>query len=457
MKFQDQIKMGAAVAAFALVAACSSAPKTETLSADTDVNQALEQTQAQLDQGRANNLEILSPENFEKAEESMKDARKALVKGNSKEKVLKEVAETRAWLAQAQTKGDIVNAAAKGLPDARTGAIKAEANKFYPKEYAKLEKETRDVSEDAEDGDVSKLTKEADQLTAKYHELEVRSVTKARLGNAEANIAQAKKEGAERKAPQTFREAQQQYEAANSLIQANPRDTAAIDAAAARATEASQFLVQVNQKVKQGNTEALVLQTENQNRRLQGLAARNQAAQNQLAQKDAALQAKGTELEQKTAILETAEKLRTQLRPNEAEVFVEGNNVMVRLKGVQFASSKAVLNRKSSDLLQKVDKALNSIGGVNAITVQGYTDSVGSVDKNKEISQARADAVQEYLTSKGQQSSDKVKAIGMGPENPIADNKTPYGRAQNRRIDLVIEPAMASSGSGTATGGTSAQ
>jgi outer membrane protein OmpA-like peptidoglycan-associated protein len=384
---------------------------------------------------------------------------------------LKDLSEAKAWLAEVHTKGDIVNAAAKGLPEARTGAVKAEANKYYPKEFAKLEKETLDVSEDAEKGDLSKLTKEADGLSAKYHELEVRSVTKAKLGGAEANIAQAKKWGAERKAPQTWKAANAKYDAANQLIATNPRNTAAIDAAAAEAVDESQFLMNVTQKVKQGNTEALVLQTENQNRRLQGLAERNQQTQAQLAQKNAdlqaagtALQAAGSALDQQKAILATADKLRSQLKPNEAEVFVEGNNVKVRLKGVQFASSKATLNRKSSDLLQKVDKALNSIGGVNAITVEGHTDNVGAEDKNKEISQKRAEAVEDYLVTKGQQSKDKIKAVGMGEETPVADNKTPYGRAQNRRIDLVIEPAVASNagnmneGSGSSTtGGTSSQ
>jgi OOP family OmpA-OmpF porin len=453
MAIHTQMKIAAAVSILSLITACSSAPKGQQLSADTDVNQALEQTQAQLDQARANNLEILAPENFEKAEENMKDARQALAKGKSKETILKEVAETRAWLAQAQQKGDIVTAAAKGLPDARSGAIKAQANTYFPKEFAKLEKETLDVSEDAEGGDIEKLNKEADQLTSKYHQLEVRAVTKAKLGNAEANIQAAEKANAKRKAPQTWQAAQTQYNAANQMIINNPRDMAAIDAAAMRATEESQFLVQVNEKVKEGNTEALVLQTENQNRRLQGMAARNQDAQQQLAQRDQALQAKESQLGQKTAMLETAEKLRQQLRPNEAEVFVEGDAVKVRLKGVQFASSKATLNRKSSDLLQKVDKALNSIGGVSAITVEGYTDSVGPDDKNQEISEKRAEAVKDYLTQKGQQSAEKVKSVGKGEETPIADNKTPSGRAQNRRIDLVIMPAMASD-SGTATGGT---
>lgn len=459
MNKNTQLKIAAAVSIFSMMTACSSAPKGQQLSADTDVNQALEQTQAHLDQARAKNLEILAPKNFAKAEDALKDARKDMVKGNSKEKTLKDLSEANAWLTETETKGDIVNAAAKGLPDARTGAIKAESNKYYPKEFANLEKETLDVSEDAEKGDLAKLSKEADGLTAKYHELEIRSMTKAKLGGAEANIAQAKKEGAERKAPQTWQAAQAKYEAANKIIAANPRDTAAVDAAAAAAVDESQFLTQVTKKVKAGNTEALVLQTENQNRKLQGLSARNQEAQNQLAQKDAALRAKGSELEQKNAILQTAEKLRTQLRPNEAEVFVEGDAVKVRLKGVQFASNKAVINHKSADLLQKVDKALNSIGGVNAITVEGYTDSVGPDEKNKEISQKRADAVQDYLVTKGQQSKDKVKAVGMGEETPIADNKTPAGRAQNRRIDLVIQPTMAAApgSDSSTTGGTTEQ
>ncbi|HEY8270893.1 MAG TPA: OmpA family protein, partial [Pseudobdellovibrionaceae bacterium] len=130
-----------------------------------------------------------------------------------------------------------------------------------------------------------------------------------------------------------------------------------------------------------------------------------------------------------------------QLKPNEAEVFVENNAVKVRLKGVQFGSNQTVLNKKSTALLEKVDQALGTVGA-SSIVVEGHTDSVGSAEANKEISEKRAQAVQNYLVQKGQIASDQVKAVGLGEEGAISDNKTSRGRAENRRIDLVIEPRV---------------
>ncbi len=75
----------------------------------------------------------------------------------------------------------------------------------------------------------------------------------------------------------------------------------------------------------------------------------------------------------------------------------------------------------------------------DAVTIEGHTDSVGSEAKNVELSQARANAVKSYLESNA--ASDKTvrySAEGFGFQKPIATNKTEAGRAQNRRVDVVI-------------------
>jgi outer membrane protein OmpA-like peptidoglycan-associated protein len=70
------------------------------------------------------------------------------------------------------------------------------------------------------------------------------------------------------------------------------------------------------------------------------------------------------------------------------------------------------------------------------IAVNGYTDALGSASGNLKLSQKRADAIRDYLVAKGV-ASERVTSKGFGEDNPIADNGTPDGRQQNRRIEIV--------------------
>jgi hypothetical protein len=71
------------------------------------------------------------------------------------------------------------------------------------------------------------------------------------------------------------------------------------------------------------------------------------------------------------------------------------------------------------------------------IEIQGYTDNIGAKSYNKTLSQKRADIVKNYLISKGV-SADRLKSVGYGESNPIADNKSAQGRSMNRRIEFKI-------------------
>lgn len=68
------------------------------------------------------------------------------------------------------------------------------------------------------------------------------------------------------------------------------------------------------------------------------------------------------------------------------------------------------------------------------VTIHGHTDSVGSDDYNKKLSQRRADAVRDVLVNRLEIEADRVKAVGHGEENPVADNDTADGRTANRRV-----------------------
>lgn len=104
------------------------------------------------------------------------------------------------------------------------------------------------------------------------------------------------------------------------------------------------------------------------------------------------------------------------------------------LKGVNFLSGKAVLTADSSKVLDDVATELLSFPAVK-VEVQGHTDNIGADKINQNISQARAQAVVDYLVSKGVESS-RLIAKGYGKTQPIDTNKTKNGRAKNRRVEL---------------------
>jgi outer membrane protein OmpA-like peptidoglycan-associated protein len=71
--------------------------------------------------------------------------------------------------------------------------------------------------------------------------------------------------------------------------------------------------------------------------------------------------------------------------------------------------------------------------------VEGHTDSQGAVAYNNELSQRRAQTVRDYLVSRGI-ASDRVASEGFGSSRSVADNTSPEGRANNRRVEIVIGP-----------------
>lgn len=122
-----------------------------------------------------------------------------------------------------------------------------------------------------------------------------------------------------------------------------------------------------------------------------------------------------------------------------AKVKEEKRGVVITLSGeVLFASGKSELLPIAQSRLDDVAKALKD-QGFKAILIEGHTDSRGSAKKNEELSFQRAEAVRSYLVSRGLP-TDKIKAIGVGPSRPIATNETAEGRANNRRVELVVTP-----------------
>lgn len=109
---------------------------------------------------------------------------------------------------------------------------------------------------------------------------------------------------------------------------------------------------------------------------------------------------------------------------------------VITLRGVLFAYNSSQLTPTAeSQLLELMAKLKNT--DVTSIKVIGHTDSKGSDAYNQKLSERRASSVAAFLMSQGL-APDKLTSQGMGESQPVADNATEEGRAQNRRVELVI-------------------
>ena len=122
--------------------------------------------------------------------------------------------------------------------------------------------------------------------------------------------------------------------------------------------------------------------------------------------------------------------------PEVAEAVVEAAaEAPLVLTGVGFDRGRATLRPESGPVLDAVAASLVAHPEVR-VRVEGHTDSTGSAETNRALSQSRAEAVAAALAARGV-AADRFEPRGFGPDQPVADNATPEGRQQNRRVALV--------------------
>lgn len=103
---------------------------------------------------------------------------------------------------------------------------------------------------------------------------------------------------------------------------------------------------------------------------------------------------------------------------------------------IEFESGKAELTEAGMLVLDQMSAAMQKLKGVK-VEVIGHTDNAGSRAGNLSLSQARAEAVKAYIVGKGI-AADTIAVSGEGPDRPVADNRTPEGKARNRRIEFKV-------------------
>jgi outer membrane protein OmpA-like peptidoglycan-associated protein len=236
-------------------------------------------------------------------------------------------------------------------------------------------------------------------------------------------------------------------------------ETAIADAQRQRqASEAQSMRAQIEAAQQQAQmTQAQLQQMQQQaqqtKEQLQQAQQQAQATQQQLTQQAQQSASEAEKARQQAAAASAElERTRQQLAERDAEAKqlrmqqelariaatkAESRGLVVTLPGgIFFDPGKTQLKAGAKKTLQRIAAQLKGDESIR-ITVEGHTDNTGKPDKNMDISEKRAEAVREYLVSQGVP-EDRTMATGKGDAEPVATNKTPAGRQQNRRVELII-------------------
>lgn len=213
----------------------------------------------------------------------------------------------------------------------------------------------------------------------------------------------------------TLRKMEAEEEAAQRQAAADAKARAAAEsAAAAQARSQAEEAARAQREADAARSVALA-----QQQAAQAEAARSRQQAQEAEQQKTAMRAKL--LQQLNAILQTRDTAR---------------GLIMNMSDVLFDFGKYTLKPEAREKLAKVSGILLAYPGLS-IEVDGHTDNVGSDEFNQRLSEQRAGAVRDYLVQQGV-SLTAVSAKGFGKTAPIASNDTSSGRAQNRRVELVV-------------------
>lgn len=440
-------------------------------------------------------VDVLAPELFAQANASLMKAKQALAKGAKLSTISLHVAEGGYTLKKAEEIAQVSRTILSKTNAARKKAQDVGAKKLG-KPYSEVEAQYLTLTKAIGNDNLSYAQKNAPKVQAAFRNLEIMAIKNNALGNARARMADIERIKIEKIAPTAYRDAAKALSDADNYIGKNPYEAEAISQKAFNAefmTERAMKIGASSRKFESMSPEASALylesvvmrlgealpagdvrdkDIEDQISTLTATAAEKERsylsrqseleANNQSLESDKSiLQKQVNDLEQRMAGLKgfsqeqeaakkklTAERefnqrfdvVQRYFRSDEAEVYKQGGQLVIRMRGIKFPVGQSTLTPDNYTLLSKVQQAIQTFGQP-AVIIEGHTDSTGSASQNQVLSQKRAEAVKTYLIANETLPENRLKATGYGPGRPLAPNTTPEGRATNRRIDLLINPS----------------
>lgn len=434
---------------------------------------------------RKNQLNVLSPTWYAKAEGSYLKAKNDLEKGKELSVVREYVNNGETQLQKSEEMAKISRTTLGELIEARNKARVARATDLG-KDYVAAENRFLSLTRAIESNDLRYAQNNQKKLAGVFRDLEIRAIKEKTIGEVNTLIDQAERSGAKKITPKSFALAQEKLKEADEFITENPYDKDTMKKKADKALFLAKRLHPImdqSRKIKSMDSEQIALWMEDTlyktTRKLSAPDMRDQNFEVQvenifgtietlqsdhdfMIEKVNSQQEQMEVLNQRIALLDkqtrrgqaekdrlAAEKqfnqqyneVQTFFDRDEAEVYKQENQLVIRLKAVKFPVGQSILMPGTYTLMSKVQRAIR-IFGEPQVVVEGHTDSTGSDEVNEHLSQQRAEAVMEYLIANKTLPSDKIMAVGFGSVRPLASNETPEGRAINRRIDVIITPTV---------------
>lgn len=422
------------IAFAAVMPSCASGPKIVDFPEGTSAYEEIERTRLDLVRAGDEQVDMMSPASYGQSLRAYKAAQESHKKGKSSKDVLHKLSESRAYLNQANQSAKLIqqNTALYSVIEARQAALKANAAQIKEKDFHLADDLLVAATRRAEqDSDFTSLEKNKEVMLSKYLDLELEAIQHSSLQDVRATTDLAIKEGAKEYAPASLAVTEKKTQAAELYIRSNRHDNQKIAALVQEANQSAEHLLKITRESKIKKTmspEEIALQME----RKEEDANRQRAAA-------AALDEERRELYSEQDFNKKFEDARARFNDREAEVFRQGDKLVVRLRSLNFKTAKATLEGKDFPILEKVRSVVVD-SGAKKVIVEGHTDATGTKAVNQKLSQERAHAVAEFLMASNAIDRSNIVAVGHGSEKPIASHKTKEGRAQNRRVDIVIMP-----------------
>jgi len=439
--------------------------------------------ESDLQAAREQQLDVLAPTCFAKAEELYQDARQMLAREEQLSAILLQITSGRVELQRAEQSARITRTVLADVIKVRSLALTAGAADLG-KEFEEAEEGFLKLTRAIENNDLDWAQRHKAKIFDDFDHLELRAIKDKHLNEARELVLQGEQNRADKAAPQSLADAREKLQQADDFITANRYRNEEIRKKAAEAlffARRLHIILQQSEELQNLSREQVALKME----RLLHATASQLAAPDQrdqlfddqlesiLATIDAwekacrelndeivaqqgvidklrtevadqellaeEKQAAKKRLEEERRVQQLYTQVQSLFDPLEAEIYKQANRLVIRLKAMQFAVGSSVIREENYLLLSKVQRAIRLFGEPRTI-IEGHTDSTGSEAKNRLLSQSRADAVRSYLVANETLPADKIEAVGFGSERPLASDSTAEGRAINRRIDIIIIP-----------------
>lgn len=447
---------------------------------------------AALAAAQAENAELLAPRVFADGMKDYAAAESALERGRNVEYVRGKAADAAAHFQEAAQKARLSQTVLAQSIKSRQDAANAGAPELAADIWSRAQREFGNAIREVERGDLKDARRKDIEATTLYRDAELDAIKDQYLSETRQLLSEAERARVDRYAAVTLHKARQLLTEAERELNQNRYDTDLPRSLARQANYEAKHAIYLSEIVRRVRDdvltiEELILQWEDplqriadaadivpqmedgpdrleeelvrfvedlraENQELRQEAESNNVRLAEMAEEIRALderlggatqerQALVQRLEAQARVKEQFERVEKMFSRDEARVFREGDNVILRLVGLNFDSGQADLKPEALDLLAKVEKAID-VFPRSELVIEGHTDSYGSDEMNQQLSQRRAESVQQYMINAMRLPSYRLIATGYGETSPVANNETASGRAQNRRIDIIIKPNL---------------